>query len=271
MNASTAPTLAQIVDTSREAAATREAATPMAELKARLAAAPLPRGFARSLRAARSAPAVIAEIKQASPSGGLLRPDLDAEAIARTYAACGAAGISVLTESTYFKGSLARLSRLREAVDVPLLQKDFVVTPYQLYEARCHGADAVLLIAAVLGDAELAELAGLAAALGLDVLLEVHDALELERALAVPTALLGINNRNLKTYQIDLATTEQLIAALDGRLGDRVLVSESGIRTRADVERLRAAGADAVLIGEALMRRPAIAEAYAELFGAPAR
>lgn len=264
----TSPSLPQIVELGRQAMAQRQAVRPLSELKAMLGDAPPPRGFARALREAPAKPAVIAEIKQESPSGGLLRPDFDAEAIARTYEAVGASCISVLTEEAYFKGNLARLRRLRDVVDLPLLQKDFLVHPYQVYEARVYGADAILLIAAILDDTHLAGMAALATELGMDVLLEVHDEEELERALGVPTPMLGINNRSLKTYQIDLGTTGDLIAKMGDRRGDRVLVGESGVRTADDVARLADAGADAILIGETLMREPDLEAAFRRLFGA---
>ncbi|MFP5501091.1 MAG: indole-3-glycerol phosphate synthase TrpC [Candidatus Sericytochromatia bacterium] len=260
------PTLPEIVRGCEAAMAARRAALPLAELKAMALESPAPRGFAAALRAG-ARPAVIAEIKQASPSGGMLRPDFEAGAIARAYEAAGAAAISVLTEEAHFLGSLERLCMLRGIVSLPLLRKDFLTEPYQLYEARYYGADAVLLIAAILEDGQLQELAGLASELGLDVLLEVHDSAELERALAVPTPMLGINNRNLKTYAIDLDTTGRLIAEAGDRLAGRVVVGESGIRTREDVARLVEAGAEALLVGESLMRQPEIGEAYAALFG----
>lgn len=262
------PSLSHIVELGREAMEKRQAERPLSALQAMLGDAPPPRGFARALQEAPARPAVIAEIKQESPSGGLLRPDFDAEAIARTYQAVGARCISVLTEEAFFKGNLARLRRLREVVDLPLLQKDFLVHPYQVYEARAHGADAILLIAAILDDVHLAGMAALAEELGMDVLLEVHDEEELERALQVPTAMLGINNRSLKTYQIDLGTTGELIAKMGDRRGTRLLVGESGVRTAEDVERLTAAGADAILIGETLMREPDLEAAFGRLFGA---
>lgn len=261
------PALLEIVEGCEAAMSDRRRTLPLPELIARAAEAPAPRGFASALRRAGPKPAVIAEIKQASPSGGLLRPDFEAGAIARAYEAAGARAISVLTEERHFLGSLERLCMLRGIVPLPLLRKDFLTDPYQIYEARYYGADAVLLIAAILEDAQLQELAGLAGALGLDVLLEVHDERELERALAVPTAMLGINNRNLKTYAIDLATTGRLISQTEGRLGERLLVGESGIRTAEDVLQLVEAGADAVLVGESLMRQPEIGQAYASLFG----
>ena len=270
MDAMTRPTLDMVVARRREDVAARRARRPLAELEAMLPGLPPTRGFARALREAPRKPAVIAEIKQASPSGGLLRPGFDPGAIAQAYAAAGATCLSILTEEAYFQGDLGNLGRARTLVDLPLLQKDFLTDAYQVVEARVYGADAILLIAAILDDAQLAEYAALAASLGLDVLLEVHDEAELERALAVPTAMLGVNNRSLKTYAIDLATTGALIGRLGARRGDRVLVGESGIRTRQDVETMLAAGADAVLIGETLMRRPDLGAAFAELFGPPA-
>lgn len=260
-------TLSDIVTTTRAALEERRSATPLAELSARIAGLPPTRGFAAALRRAPKRPAVIAEIKQASPSGGLLRPDLDPLDVARTYEASGASCLSVLTEAAHFQGHLGRLAEVRAVVGLPLLQKDFLVDPYQVYEARAMGADAVLLIAAILDDALLAELAGLAASLGLDALLEAHDEAELERAVAVATPMLGINNRNLKTYDIDLATTGQLVEALGDRRGNRLLVGESGVRTADDVRRLVESGADAVLVGEAMMRQPDLAAAYRSLFG----
>lgn len=256
-----------VVSRRREDVAARRARRPLADLQAMIAGLPPTRGFARALTSQPRKPAVIAEIKQASPSGGLLRPDFDPAAIAQAYAAAGATALSVLTEEAYFQGDLGNLGRARTVVELPLLQKDFLFDAYQVYEARLYGADAILLIAAILDDAQLTELAALAASLGLDALLEVHDEAELERALRVPTPMLGVNNRNLATYVIDLATTGRLIGAMGDRRGDRVLVGESGIRTAADVQALVQAGADAVLIGETLMRRPDLGAAFAELFG----
>ncbi|MFN3428946.1 MAG: indole-3-glycerol phosphate synthase TrpC, partial [Candidatus Sericytochromatia bacterium] len=182
----------------------------------------------------------------------------------------GASCLSVLTEEAHFQGHLGRLAEVRAVVGLPLLQKDFLVDPYQVYEARAAGADAILLIAAILDDARLAELAAVAASLGLDALLEVHDEDELERAVRVPTPMLGINNRNLKTYAIDLGTTGALVTVLGDRRGDRLIVGESGVRTASDVQRLVVAGADAVLVGEAMMRQPDLGAAYRSLFGEPA-
>jgi indole-3-glycerol phosphate synthase len=259
--------LSHIIETTRAALEVRQSATPLSELKARIADAEPTRGFAAALKASPLKPAVIAEIKQASPSGGLLRPGLDPATVARSYARAGAACLSVLTEEAHFQGHLGRLAEVRGAVGLPLLQKDFLVDPYQVYEARAMGADAILLIAAILDDARLAELAGLAHALGLDALLEVHDETELERALLVSTPMLGINNRNLATYVIDLGTTERLVGVMGDRRGNRLLVGESGVRTADDVARLARGGAEAVLVGEALMRSDDLESAFAELFG----
>ncbi len=259
-----------VVTRRREDLASRLARRSLADLQAMIAGLPPTRGFAAALRGGSRKPAVIAELKKASPSGGLLRPDFDPGAIAQAYAAAGATALSVLTEEAYFQGDLGNLGRARTLVDLPLLQKDFLIDAYQVYEARVFGADAVLLIAAILDDAQLAEYAELAASLGLDVLLEVHDEPELERALRVKTAMLGVNNRNLETYAIDVATTGRLIDAMGERRGERVIVGESGIRTASDVQALVTAGADAVLIGETLMRSPDLGAAFAELFGLPA-
>lgn len=260
------PTLDMVMDRRHEDVAARKARRPLAELEAMLPGLPPTRGFARSLAQAPRKPAVIAEIKKASPSGGMLRPDFDPGKIAQEYAAAGARGLSVLTEEAYFQGDLGNLGRARSLVDVPLLQKDFLFDPYQVVEARVFGADCILLIVAVLTPSQLSEMAGLAASIGLDVLVEVHDEAELELALGFAAPLLGVNNRNLKTYEIDLGTTGRLIRALGDRRGSRLLVGESGIRTREDVQRLVADGVDAVLIGETLMRRPDLGAAFQELF-----
>lgn len=224
---------------------------PLAALRARpLWAAPR-RGFAAALRGRR--PAVIAEVKKASPSKGVIRADFDPVAIARSYAAGGAAAISVLTEERYFQGSPAYLEAIRAAVDLPLLRKDFIVDPYQVAEARAWGADAVLLIVAALDDAALRELQAAALELGLDVLVEAHDADEVARAAAIGATLIGINNRNLRTFVTTLETAERLHGGIPA---DALAVAESGIETPADVARLRAAGYDVFLIGESLMRQP---------------
>ena len=210
-------------------------------------------GLRASLLACSGVP-VIAEIKRMSPSKGVLRSDFDAEKIALAYQAAGAAGISVLTDERFFGGSLEILRQVRAAVATPLLRKDFVIDAYQIDEARVAGADAVLLIVAALSDADLSRFHRHASGLGLDVLVEVHDEVELERALAIGSTLVGVNNRDLKSFDVDLGTTERLAA----RIGDPeiVLVAESGIASPADVARLVRAGARGFLVGESLMRMP---------------
>lgn len=242
---------------------------PTVELKARLRDAGGIRPFTGALRArAAQGTAVIAEVKKGSPSKGIIRPDFDPVEIARCYERAGAACLSVLTDERFFFGRLEYLGTIRRAVGLPLLRKEFIIDPYQVYEARVFGADAILLIAAALDDGTLAELAGLAAELQMDVLLEVHDEAELERALAVPTPMLGINNRNLKTFHTDLAVTERLLPSIPS---DRLVVAESGIRTREDICRLQRAGAGAFLIGESLVREQDIEGKLAMLLGEPAR
>jgi indole-3-glycerol phosphate synthase len=224
-----------------------------------------PRGFARALRdkVAAGRPAVIAEIKKASPSKGLLREPFDPPAIAASYAAHGAACLSVLTDERFFRGSLEDLRGARAACPLPALRKDFVVDPYQVYEARAHGADCILLIVAALDDARLAGFEAIAHALSMDVLVEVHDAAELDRALALKTPLVGVNNRNLRSFEVSLDTTLALLPRIPG---DRMVVTESGILGPADVARMRQAGVNAFLVGEAFMRAPDPGEALATLF-----
>ncbi len=245
----------------------RSAALPLRELSARCADLPDTRGFATALEAKIDAdePAVIAEIKKASPSAGVIRQPFDPASIARSYEAGGAACLSVLTDIDFFQGCDEYLRQARAACALPVLRKDFTIDAYQVYEARMIGADAILLIVAALGDAALLELALLAAELDLDVLIEVHDEAELERALEIPAPLIGINNRNLRTFETSLDTTLKLRERVqdDGR----ILVSESGIRTREDVARLRAAGIHAFLVGEAFMRAADPGEELARLFG----
>jgi indole-3-glycerol phosphate synthase len=257
--------LARICAARRAAVATRKSALPLAELEARLPATP-PRGFRRALEARIESDglALIAEIKKASPSQGLIRADFDPPALARAYAAGGAACLSVLTEEDWFKGADEHLRAARAAVALPCLRKDFMLEPYQVVEARVIGADCVLLIMAALDDGAARELAGLAHALGLDVLVEVHDAGELERALRLDAALIGINNRNLKTLRVDLRTTEQLAPLVPD---DRLLVAESGLSRPADLERMAAVGARCFLVGEALMRQADVAAATRALLG----
>lgn len=244
-----------------EVAAAR-AARSWAELEALARAMPAPRSLAAALRRPAGAPVrVLAEIKRASPSAGPIRPGADPVAIARGYVDGGAAALSVLTDRDFFDGDLGFLAPVHAAVDVPVLRKDFLVDAYQVLEARAAGADAVLLIVAALSDRALAELADCARGLGLDVLVEVHDEAEADRAMALAPTILGVNHRDLRTMTIDLGLT----ARLAPRLPDVILVGESGIRTGADIAALGAAGAHAVLVGEALMRAPDPGAALARL------
>lgn len=226
----------------------------------------LTRDFVGAMRQKISAgqPAVIAEIKKASPSKGVLREDFIPADIAQSYAQSGAACLSVLTDVQFFQGSVDYLKQARASCPLPVLRKDFMVSDYQIYESRSMGADAVLLIAACLDDAQLRDMEAMAMGLDMAVLVEVHDAHELERALRLKTPLIGINNRNLKTFEVSLDTT----LALRAQVGpERVLVTESGIQTRDDVLRMGAAGVHAFLVGEAFMRASDPGEALAALFG----
>lgn len=236
-----------------EEIAERSAQVSLDELAERVAGMPGTRGFAAAIEAKIEAglPAVIAEVKRASPSKGLIRPEFDAAEIARSYEAAGAACLSVLTDKDFFQGSEEFLRQARAACALPVLRKDFVIDPYQVYEARAIGADCILLIVAALGDAELMNLALLAAELDLDVLCEVHDAEELERAQALPVPMIGVNNRNLRTFETTLETTLELQPLVEY---DRILVAESGIHTPQHVAELREAGVHAFLVGEAFMR-----------------
>jgi len=243
----------------------RSGRVSLVELSGRAADQPPTRGFAAALEAKIEAgeAAVIAEIKKASPSKGVMRTDFDPAAIARSYEANGAACLSVLTDADFFQGSEAFLEAARNACHLPVLRKDFTIDPYQVYEARAIGADCILLIVAALGDAALLELSLLAAELDLDVLIEVHDDEELERALAIPAPLIGVNNRDLRTFETTLETTLRLAPHIPY---DRLLVTESGIRTPNDVARLRAEGIEAFLVGETFMRAPDPGAALAKLF-----
>jgi len=243
--------LDDIVRDRRADLARTKVAVSLADLRQR----PLFRAARRNFRAALAGRgrAIIAEVKKASPSKGVIRADFDPVAIATTYARHGAAAISVLTEERYFQGHLDYLAAIRAAVDVPLLRKDFVIDPYQLYEARAYGADAALLIVAILSDTALRELLFVAEELNLAALVEVHDQPELARAVEVGARLLGINNRDLRTFHTTLATTEALVPTAPG---DALIVAESGIDTVADIERLERIGVRAFLVGESLMRAP---------------
>jgi indole-3-glycerol phosphate synthase len=257
--------LHRILARKREEIAERSARLPLRELVAVTADLPDTRGFAAAVEARieEGEAAVIAEIKKASPSKGVMRADFDPAAIARSYEAGGATCLSVLTDADFFQGHEDYLRQARSACSLPVLRKDFTIDPYQVHEARVIGADCILLIVAALDDDALLELALLAAELDLDVLVEVHDADELERALAVPAPLIGVNNRNLRTFEVSLETSLDLRRRLhDGR----VLVSESGIATADDVARLRAAGIHAFLVGETFMRAEQPGEALAQLF-----
>jgi len=259
--------LDRILATKKEEISAAKAGVTLADLEARIGdLEDQPRGFARALRAMRDSggTALIAEVKKGSPSKGIIRADFDPVAIAEIYQAGGASCLSVLTDEQYFFGHLRYLTMIREQVSLPLLRKDFIIDPYQVYEARAAGADALLLIAAALTDSQMSELAGLARELRLDTLLEVHNEAELDRALTIDVDLIGINNRDLQTFVTDLAVTERLAQRIPER---QLAVAESGIHTRADVERLQHAGAGAFLIGESLMRQADIGAQMQILLG----
>ncbi len=257
--------LKKILDHKREHVAASKAGCSLSELKSRIAdLEEMPRGFVRALRTAEESgwTPIVAEVKKGSPSKGVIRPDFDPVAIAEIYENNGAACLSVLTDEQFFLGHLSYLGLIREQVRLPLLRKDFLYDPYQLYEARAAGADAILLIAAMLELNQLRDLAELARELSLDVLLEVHDERELEAALQVNVELIGINNRNLRTFVTDLGTTDRLAKLIPGH---RMIVAESGINTRDDIVRLKRGGAQAFLIGESLMREGDIGTKLREL------
>jgi molybdenum cofactor biosynthesis protein MoaC len=256
--------LAEICAEKRAHVARSKAVLSEAALLAQLIEAPPPRSFAAALERhlAEGRYGLIAEIKKASPSAGLIREDFDPPALARAYEAGGASCLSVLTDTPYFQGIDDHLSEARQAVRLPALRKDFILDPYQILESRRIGADCVLLIMAALSDTEAAELAAAAAELGVDVLVEVHDGAELDRALRLGVRLIGINNRNLKTLQTDLRTTESLAPTVPS---DRLVVAESGIRRPEDLDRLAATGARCFLVGETLMREPDLTAATRRL------
>ena len=255
--------LDEIVRHKRTEVAIDKAKRPLAELETAVGAAGPVRPFAAALRAP-PPPRVIAEIKRASPSAGPIRPGADPAAVAREYAAGGAAAISVLTDQAFFDGRLEFLALVRQAVELPILRKDFLVDPYQVVEARAAGADCVLLIVAALSPGLLADLMAQAGAVGLETLVEVHSETEAETAIAAGARLIGVNHRDLRTFAIDMGLTARLAPMLPA---GTVLVAESGIRTPADLEVLARAGACAVLIGESLMRELSPGAALARLIG----
>ena len=247
-----------------EEIAAARARVPLSQVRQQAGAASPPRDMIAALR--RDTVALLAEVKRASPSRGVLVEDFDPVALGTTYAANGAAAISVLTDAPFFLGDLADLTAVRDAVPVPLLRKDFVIAPYQVYEARAAGADAVLLIVAALTDAALADLYALITGLGMAALVEVHDETELERAMRLNPALLGVNNRDLRTFEVDLATTGRMARHVPPEI---TLVAESGIFTGSDVRAMGRLGAHAVLVGEALVTAPDTAAAVRELSSQP--
>jgi len=258
--------LDKIVAVKREEVAAAIQRKSLAVVRADAESRVLTRDFFGALKAkiAAGKPAVIAEIKKASPSKGVLREDFIPADIAQSYAEHGAACLSVLTDVQFFQGEVDYLKQARASCQLPVLRKDFMVDPYQIYESRAVGADCILLIAACLDDAQMKDLEAIARSLDMAVLVEVHDGVELERALKLKTPLIGINNRNLKTFEVTLDTTLSLKAQVPA---DRLLVTESGILNRGDVLRMGAAGVNAFLVGEAFMRAPDPGEALAALFG----
>jgi indole-3-glycerol phosphate synthase len=266
-NVPAADVLARICADTRAAVAQAKMKTSLEELRSRIGArAEAPRGFGSALKqaVAQGRYGLIAEIKKASPSGGLIRGDFDPAGLARAYRDGGAVCLSVLTDEPFFQGAPEDLMAARNAVDLPVLRKDFILDPWQVYESRAMGADAILLILAALTDELAVEIETLARALDMDVLAEVHDRRELDRALGLQTKMIGINNRNLKTLQTDLSVTEQLAPQVPP---DRFLISESGMRSHADLKRLGGLGVGAFLVGDWLMRQPDVTAATRALHG----
>ena len=267
MHPETPDVLARICADTRAEITLRQAARPLSVLKSKISARKeKPRGFGQALKQALMDGhcGLIAEFKRQSPSGGPIREGATPADVARAYEAGGAVCLSVLTDGPYFGGSLADLQAARAAVSLPILRKDFILDPWQVYESRAAGADCILLIMAALDNEQARELEAVARYLDLDVLVEVHDRRELDRAMGLQTPLIGINNRNLKTLQTDLETTIELAPHVPP---DRLLVTESGIQNYADLKRVAAVGAHCMLVGESLLRQPDIAEATRALLG----
>jgi len=242
---------------------------PLAGLQKQVALMPPPRDFLKALRSGKTKPALIAEVKKASPSKGVIREDFDPVAIAQGYTTAGASCLSVLTDKKFFQGGFENLQLIRAAVDIPLLCKDFIIYPYQIYYARYHGADAVLLIAAILSDQDLRYFTKIIRSLGMTALIEVHTEEELKRILELSGVdLIGINNRNLEDFSVDITTTQKLLASQYQVLCDReiLVVSESGINRGIDLDFVLKSGAGAVLIGESLVKQPDVQQAIADLF-----
>jgi indole-3-glycerol phosphate synthase len=265
INSSTPTVLKKILDRKREEIAERIARVSIAQLQEQIRSASAPRGFVQSIEAKLAAgkSAVIAEVKKASPSKGVIREDFNPADIALSYEMGGAACLSVLTDADFFQGAEAHLQQARAACSLPVIRKDFIIDPYQVYEARAIGADCILLIAAALDDEAMTDLNKLAQRLGMDVLIEVHNAEELARTLPLGNRLVGINNRNLHNFETSLQNTFDLLTSISS---DYIVVTESGIHTAEDVSAMREHGVNAFLVGEAFMRAPEPGEKLAELF-----
>ncbi|TVY11622.1 indole-3-glycerol phosphate synthase TrpC [Paenibacillus cremeus] len=257
--------LDKIVATKTVEVAELKARLSIAEMERRIAELPATLGFEKALTVSRKRPmGLIAEVKKASPSKGLIRDDFEPVQLAQAYERAGADCISVLTDVQYFQGANAYLSQIRQSVNIPILRKDFTIDPHQIYEARCIGADAILLIAAILTTEQTREFQSIARSIGLDVLIEVHDKEELDRVLELSPTLVGINNRNLKTFVTDLGTTEELVKHIPAGI---TVVSESGISKASEIDWLHSVGARAVLVGEHFMRQPDVTDAVHLLMG----